>query len=107
MCKTHCGEWFTGAGTVRGRESRLKSPKSIRGERTPQAVTSECTDSSSCTLYKFVREVVEPRQPWRLSNIAKVVKVIQGSVNLGLTLKIKRTKQAPVLVGFTAIYIYG
>ena len=35
----------------------------------------------------------------------KVVKVSQSSISLGVILRIMSTKQAPVLVGFTAIYI--
>ena len=35
----------------------------------------------------------------------KVVKVSQSSVRLGVILRITSTKQAPVLVGFTPIYI--
>ena len=83
--------WVTGAGTKQGHQGRLRSPKSIRGEHTPQAVTSECTDSA-WYIYKSIGEVVKPRQPCHLYNIAKF---------FGIT----HSKQAPVLVRFTAIYI--
>ena len=34
-------------------------------------------------IYKLVGELVEPRQPWQLYNIVKVVKVSLSSISLG------------------------
>ena len=64
------------------------------------------TGPSACTLLQTCQGSRRTRTTFASLQLCKVLTVSQCSINLGVILRTIRTKQAPVLVRFTAIYIF-